>query len=83
MARGQNGSVRAPCPLEHVRQQQHRHVAANAVALLGDLVQLADHRLLRSRIAVVELQRIRPAGEVRIAAVCQNQVAARGGVTRM
>ena len=35
----------------------------------------ADHRLLRGRVAVVELKRVRPAGEVRIAAVGQEQVA--------
>ena len=66
----------APGPLEDVGQDEHRHVAAHAVALPGDLHQLADHRLLRGRIAVVELQRVRPAGEVRVAAVGQQQVAA-------
>ena len=66
----------APGPLEDVGQDQHGHVAAHAVALPGDLHQLADHRLLRGRVAVVELQRVRPAGEVRIAPVGQEQVAA-------
>jgi len=28
----------------HVRQQQHRHVAANAVATVGDRLELVDHR---------------------------------------
>ena len=58
-----------------VGQHQHGHVAAHAVALPGDLPQLADHRLLRGRVAVVELQRVGPAGEVRIAAMGQQQVA--------
>ena len=38
--------------------------------------QLADHRFLRRRVAVVELQRVGPAREVRIAAVGQQQIAA-------
>ena len=37
--------------------------------------QLADHGFLRGRVAVVELQRVRPAGEVRIAPVGQQQIA--------
>ena len=39
----------------------------------GDSLQLADHRLLQFRVAVVELQRIGPAVKVRIAAVGQHQ----------
>ena len=66
----------APGPLEDLGQDEHGHVAAHAVALPGDLQQLADHRLLRGRIAVVELERVRPAGEVRVAAVGEQQVAA-------
>ena len=65
----------APGPLEDLRQDEHGHVAAHAVALPGDPQQLADHRLLRGRIAVVELQRVRPAGEVRVAAVGQDATA--------
>ena len=63
----------APGAFEHVGQDQHRHVAADAVALPGDSLQLADHRLLQVRVAVVELQRVGPAGEVRIAAVGEHQ----------
>ena len=37
--------------------------------------QLADHRFLRGRIGVVELQGVGPAGEVGIAAVGQQQIA--------
>ena len=36
-----------------------------------------DHRLLSGRVAVVELQRVGPAGEIRIAAVGEHQVALR------
>src|SRR5262245_53880148 len=56
-----------PRALEDVRQYEHRHVAADAVTLTGDLQQLADHRLLRGRIRVVELQRVWPAIEIWIA----------------
>ena len=52
---------------------QHGHVAAHAVALPGDSLQLADHRLLQLRVAIVELQRVGPALEVRVAAVGQHQ----------
>ena len=65
----------APGALEHVGQHEHRHVAADAVALAGDSHQLADHRLLRVRVGVVELQRVGPAGEIGIAAVGQEQIA--------
>ena len=64
----------SPRPLEHLRQQEHRHVAAHAVTLSGNLHQCRDHRPLRRGIAVVELQRIRPAREERIAPVRQNHV---------
>ena len=37
------------------------------------LVELADHRLLQVRVAVVELQRVGPAVEVRVAAVGEHQ----------
>ena len=43
--------------------------------MAGDFQQLADHRFLRGRIAVVELQGVGPAGKVRIATVSQQQVA--------
>ncbi len=59
----------APGAFEHVGQDQHRHIAAHAVALPGDSRELADHRLLQVRVAVVELQRVGPAVEVRVAAV--------------
>ena len=42
----------------------------------GDLHHFSDHRVLRGGIAVVELQCIRPAGEIRITSVGEQQVAA-------
>ena len=59
--------------LEHVGQDQHGHVAAHAIALPGDSLQLADHRLLQFRVAVVELQGVGPALKVRVAAVGEHQ----------
>ena len=61
----------APGPFKDFRQDKHGHIAAHAVALPCDLQELADHRFLRGRVAVVELQGVRPAREIRIAAVSQ------------
>ena len=61
-----------PGPLEDLRQDEHRHVAADAVALAGDPPELAEHRLLEGRVAVVQLERVRPAVEVRVAPVRQD-----------
>ena len=63
-----------PGSLEDVRQHEHRHVATNAVTLAGYLHQLRGHRVLRLWIAVVELQRVRPARKVRVAAVSQHAI---------
>src|SRR6476469_5738102 len=65
-----------PSSLKYLWYNQHRHVAAHAVTLVGDFQQLADHRLLRRRIAVVELQRVGPAVEVRVATIGEYQRAA-------
>src|SRR5436190_1372657 len=65
-----------PGSLEDLRQDQHGHVAAHAVALPGDAHELLDHRVLKRRVAVVELQGVGPTSKVRIAAVGQQQVAA-------
>ena len=58
-----------PRPLEDLRQDQHRHVAADAIALAGDPPQLAEQRVLQRGVAVVQLERVGPAIEVRIAPV--------------
>src|SRR5262245_452705 len=50
-------SATSPSTLEDVGQNEHGHVAPHAVALPGDAEELAAHRLLRRRIAVIELQR--------------------------
>ena len=65
----------APGSFEDFWQDQHGHVAAQAVALLGDLQEFADHRLLRGGVGVVELHGIGPAGEIRIAAEGKHLVA--------
>ena len=62
----------APGAVEHLGQQQHRHVAAQPIAMLGNRRQLRHLGRLQHRIGIVELQRIRPAGEIRIAAMSQD-----------
>ena len=62
-------SLDAPGPFKDLGQDKHGHIAAYAVALPCDLQELADHRFLHGRVAVVELQGVRPAREIRIAAV--------------
>src|SRR3954470_2711905 len=63
--------LRLPSPglLEDLRQEQHGHVATDAVALPGNAEKLLGHRLLGGGIRVVELERVGPGGKVRIAAV--------------
>src|SRR5205823_2048090 len=65
----------APGSLEDFGQDEHRHVAPDAIALAGDFQELAFHRLLSGQVGVVKLQRILPAGKVRIAAVGKNEIA--------
>ncbi len=74
IAVGQKRGALAPCPLEHVGQNEHRHVASHTIALTGDLHQLADHRFLRGGIRVVELQGVGPSGEIRIAAIGEKKI---------
>src|SRR5262249_52421985 len=45
--RPEKGSTLAPGAFEDVGQDEHGHVAADAVALAGDLQEFADHRFLR------------------------------------
>ena len=66
----------SPGPFKDIRKHKHRHVAAHAVALPGNLQQLPDHRFLRGRVAIVELKGIRPARKVRVAPMGQKQIAA-------
>ena len=59
----------APGALEDVVHHQHRHVAADAVALRGDRRQRLDRRRAQIRREGVQLHDIRPGREVRVAAV--------------
>src|SRR6516164_8954134 len=59
----------SPGSFEDLRQNQHGHVASQAVASVRNLDQLADHRFLGSRVAIVELKGVWPAGKVRITSV--------------
>src|SRR5258708_14539535 len=68
---------KTPGSLEDFGQHEHGHVAADAVTLAGDLLQLSHHRVLGGGIAVVQLERIRPTGKVRIPAVGQESIAPR------
>ena len=73
MAPGQKGSAATPqVRSEDLRQDQHRHVAAQPVAERGRGEQLPAHRLARRGIAVVQLQGVGPAGEVGIPAMRQH-----------
>ena len=72
----------APRSFKDVRQDQHRHVATHPVALTRDPEKLANHGLLRGGIAVIELHRIGPAGEVRVASECQHPLT-RASLTRV
>jgi hypothetical protein len=77
IAFGQKGSALMPQVRSNdLGQDEHRHIAADAVALPGDRFQLADHRLLQVRVAVIELQRVGPAIEVRVATVGEHHRAA-------
>ncbi len=65
---GRPGAV-APGLLDDLRLQQHRHVAPDAVAAIGDGPELGDARFAKAGVAVVELKGVWPAVEVGIAAV--------------
>jgi len=73
VAFGQKGSARMPGAFEHSGHDEHGHVAAHAIALAGDSLQLADHCLLQFRVGIVELQRVGPTVKVRVSAVGEQQ----------
>src|SRR5579872_7243219 len=62
----------APSTLKHLGKNQHRHVATDTITLAGNSLEFPAHRLLGGWIAVIELQGVRPAREVRIPAMSQN-----------
>jgi hypothetical protein len=65
-----------PGPLEHLVEEQHRHVAADAVGVLGDLRRSASMSASRvSGLAVIELRDVGPRREVRIASARDDPVA--------
>ena len=81
VARGQNGLRRdAPGSFEHLRQHQHRHVASQPVAPGRQLPEHADQRLLQGRAAVVQLEGVGPAVEVRVASVGEDAAAVHAAV---
>ena len=53
-----------PRALEDRRHEQHRHIAAHAVALVGNRCHGVDHRLAQPRMKGVELEHIRPRRKV-------------------
>jgi hypothetical protein len=58
-----------PCPRKDVRQHEHGHVAADAVALGGDAAEDLLHGLASGAARVVDLGGVGPGREVRVAAV--------------
>src|SRR6516165_384552 len=64
--RARPGAV-APGSLEYGIEEQHRHVASHAVALLSDAQKCPDSSLSLTRVEGVQLQHIRPGWKVRIA----------------
>jgi hypothetical protein len=71
----EGASGEAPRALEDLGHDEHGHVAADAVALAGDPEKLADHGFLSGGVAVVQLQRVGPSGEIGVAAVGEKEVA--------
>jgi hypothetical protein len=67
----------APGSFEDVWQHQHGHVATHAVTLSSDSKELPDHGFLCGWIAVIKLEGVRPACEVRIASEGQHSVTRR------
>src|SRR5690349_21402901 len=52
-------------------QDQHRHVASDRITLPGYLTQNLDHGLSRGGGSIVDLQRVGPGWEIRIASMSQ------------
>ena len=73
----------APRAREDVVQHQHRHVAAHAVGLLGDVDQRVGRGLAQAGRERVELGDVRPRREVRVAAAGDDGVADREEARRL
>src|SRR4029453_14890158 len=61
-----------PGSFEYVIHDQHRHIATDTVALLGNLAERLDHHTAQGWSEGVELNDIRPCREVRISAISQD-----------
>ena len=72
---GPRPAALAPGPLEDVVHHQHRHVAADAVALRGDRAERLDHGRPQVGRERVQLHDVRPGREVRVAAVREHAAA--------
>ena len=72
---GARAGALAPRALEDAVHHEHRHVAADAVALLGDRAERLDHGAAQRRRERVQLHDVGPGGEVRVAAVREHAVA--------
>ena len=59
----------APRAVDDLGQDEHGHVAPHAVALTGDGSQHVQHGPSQLRMTVIELERVGPAGEVRVTPV--------------
>src|ERR1700687_3023088 len=60
----------APGAFEYHIQEQHRHVAADAVALLGNARYGFNHGSPETRLKGIQLEDVWPCREVRIASAC-------------
>lgn len=56
---------------ENVVENEHGHIATEAIAVLGDFAEFGDERVARGRFEVIELENVAPRGEVRIAAASE------------
>ena len=61
-----------PGSCKNVIHDQHRHIATDTVALLGNLAERLDHNSAQGRSKGVQLNDIRPCREVRISAIGQD-----------
>src|ERR1700757_2744883 len=64
--RGAQSSTIAPRPLEDRVQEQHCHVTANAIALLGNARYGFNHRSSETRLKGVQLENVWPRGKIGI-----------------
>src|SRR4051812_226228 len=68
---GWQGAI-TPRPDKHCRLHQHGHVTSHPIATLGHALEFSQHRGPRGGVAIIQLQSIWPAIEVRITSVGQD-----------